>query len=141
MDVNFFRGNVFSDERGKLLAFNDFDMSPVKRFYIIEHFDTKVIRAWQGHKFEQKWFFATKGKFKVLLTSLEDWENTSSPVTVQEYILDANDDQILNVPRRIITGFRALEENSSITVFSDKTLEESSQDDYRFDRDLWHKWD
>ena len=48
------KGGEFQDERGKLIYFNDFDLTIVKRFYIIEHPDTEIVRAWQGHKKRRK---------------------------------------------------------------------------------------
>jgi dTDP-4-dehydrorhamnose 3,5-epimerase len=43
-------GLEYEDARGRLIYFNDFDMKAVRRFYVIEHPDTSIVRAWQGHK-------------------------------------------------------------------------------------------
>jgi WxcM-like, C-terminal. len=60
-------GNKHQDERGILSFINDFDMEPVKRFYTIFHHDTTVVRAWQGHQVEQKWFVVLEGAFDIAL--------------------------------------------------------------------------
>ena len=39
-----------------------------------------------------------------------------------------------------MTGFKALEANSKMMVFSSFTVEESSNDNYRFDKDKWYDW-
>ena len=51
------QGGIHSDERGALAFVNSFGMEAVRRFYLIRHSDTRVIRAWQGHRTEEKWFF------------------------------------------------------------------------------------
>ena len=42
------KGEKYTDDRGSLEFFNNFDMSQIKRVYFTTHFDTNVIRAWQG---------------------------------------------------------------------------------------------
>ena len=51
------KGEQFSDNRGSLNFFNAFDMSEIKRLYEIEPIDDHIIRAWQGHQYEKKWFY------------------------------------------------------------------------------------
>jgi len=58
-------GNSHTDTRGTLYYNNDFDASEIKRVYVIENATTDIIRAWQGHKIEQRWFSAIKGSFKI----------------------------------------------------------------------------
>ena len=58
-------GGNYEDDRGILKYNNEFDISLVKRMYIIENVDTVFIRCWQGHKIEQRWFTAVVGKFKI----------------------------------------------------------------------------
>ena len=57
-------GNFHEDSRGVIRFVNDYDMVKVVRMYCIEP-KLGVIRAWQGHKKETKWFYATKGSFLV----------------------------------------------------------------------------
>jgi dTDP-4-dehydrorhamnose 3,5-epimerase-like enzyme len=134
------QGGLHQDERGKLLFVNDFDLSQVKRYYIIEHNDVAIIRAWQGHKKEQKWFQVISGSFKVALVQPDNWENPSEDLKVKEFILDADDNQVLHIPGNFANGFKALEENSRMIVFSDFTMAESSDDNYRFESTKWFDW-
>ena len=61
------KGENYTDERGGLEFYNDFDMSQIKRVYFATHSDPKVIRAWQGHAIESRWFCSVKGSFQVKL--------------------------------------------------------------------------
>ena len=63
-------GKNYKDNRGVLKYNNVFDVSLVKRMYIIENVDTIFIRCWQGHKIEQRWFTSVAGKFKIDDSSL-----------------------------------------------------------------------
>ena len=54
-------GGSHADSRGALRFCNDFDMSPVKRFYTIANSAEQPVRGWIGHKRETKWFFPLKG--------------------------------------------------------------------------------
>ena len=130
-------GGIHIDQRGKLGHINDFDLSPVKRFYHITHPDTEIIRAWQGHQIESKWFVCIKGSFRVNLIAIESWENPSTYLPYQEYILSENESQVLHIPGGYANGFQALENDSTLLVFSDKTIAESTDDDFRFDANYW----
>ena len=137
---NIIHGGQFTDERGKLIFFNDFDMKEVKRFYIIEHPDTSIVRAWQGHKIEKKWFHVISGSFKVGLVQPDNWEKPSPELKVEEFILRAGDNSILFIPGNYANGFKAMEPGSGITVFSSFSVEESAADNYRFDKSMWYNW-
>lgn len=134
------QGGNFSDKRGAISFVNDFDMSPVKRFYYITPKDTSIIRAWQGHQKESKWFHVTAGKFQVKLVAIDDWEKPSKNLPFVEFTLSADDSQILHIPGGFANGFRALEENSSLLVFSDISMDKAGDDDFRFPADYWSKW-
>ena len=58
---------MHTDKRGSVAYVNDFDLTEVKRFYKITHSSIETLRAWQGHKREQKWFSCTKGAFVIFL--------------------------------------------------------------------------
>ena len=49
-------GGSHQDKRGVLKYNNNFDVTSVKRMYIIENIDTFFVRGWQGHKIEQRWY-------------------------------------------------------------------------------------
>ncbi|MEM6964541.1 MAG: WxcM-like domain-containing protein [Bacteroidota bacterium] len=134
------KGGKFVDDRGSITFANDFDMSRVKRFYYICHHDTVTVRAWQGHKRESKWFHVFAGKFLVKLIQPDNWEVPSQNSSIASFTLDATDSTVLYIPSGFINGFKALEPNSSMLVFSDVTLDESQRDDFRFEPNSWFDW-
>lgn len=50
--INIIQWGVAKDQRGQIRFVNDFDMSLVKRFYIIKNLDTELVRGWRAHKIE-----------------------------------------------------------------------------------------
>jgi dTDP-4-dehydrorhamnose 3,5-epimerase len=108
---------------------------------VIEHPDTSIVRAWQAHKKEQKWFYVIEGSFKIVLIKPDDWENPSLNLKPAEFILKAAANEVLYIPGNFANGLKALEPKSRIMVFSSFTVEESSKDNYRFDQKMWYDWE
>lgn len=133
-------GGTFVDERGRLDFVNEFDMSRIKRFYITANINTNLIRAWQGHKIESRWFYCIQGRFDVKIVKIDNWENPSRKLNVNEYILSSETPQVLFVPNGYVNGFRALEEDSKLMIFSDHKSNELNNDNFRFDKKLWFDW-
>ena len=132
------RGNTHNDHRGTVRFVNDFYFEGVKRFYVITHPDTEIIRAWQGHQKETKYFFVAKGSFLVNWIKIDNWEKPSKNIEIQSKILNDKESEILVIPPGHANGFRALEPDSTLVVFSDKILQESNEDDFRFPVDYWN---
>lgn len=133
-------GGIHNDERGSIRFVNDFNMNLVKRFYNIIHKDTSTIRAWQGHQKEQKWFHCLEGEFELYLLKVDQWDNPSKDLKPNKVILEANTSQIIHVPGGFVNGFRATINNSSLMVFSNFSVAESTDDDFRFDKNYWAVW-
>ena len=138
---NIITGGASTDARGTLSFVNDFDLLPVRRFYIIDHPHTSVVRAWQAHKKEQKWFYVLTGSFKIVIVKPEEWLSTSDKAVPQEFILRNGDNHLLHVPGGFANGFQALESNSKLMVFSDYPIADAGTDDHRFDKNLWYNWE
>ena len=128
------------DNRGTLSYFNDFNLSSVKRIYILEHPETSIVRAWQGHQHENKWFHVVSGSFKIVLVKPDNWASPSADLGCQEYHLTVENNQVLHVPGGYATGFKAIESDSKMLVFSNFSMEESMNDDFRFEKDKWYNW-
>jgi len=47
--VEIINGGKHTDSLRTLSYFNDFDLTSIKRFYIIEHPNINIIRVWQSH--------------------------------------------------------------------------------------------
>ena len=134
---NLIKGENFKDERGILQIVNKFNFRGIKRFYTIFHPDTTVIRAWQGHKIESKHFFVTKGSFLISWVKIDNWDNPDKKLKVNKQTLRADNPQILIIKAGNANGFKALEPDSHLIVFSDLSLEEAKKDDYRFEWNYW----
>tara|TARA_R110002124_G_scaffold170608_4_gene338200 strand:- start:8024 stop:8449 length:426 start_codon:yes stop_codon:yes gene_type:complete len=139
-DPKIISGGIHSDERGSISFVNGFDFSEVKRFYNICHSTTEIIRAWQGHKEESKWFYVSSGSFKIVLVKIDDWALGIKANLPLEFHLDFSEPQILFIPGGYVNGFQATSPDSQLMVFSNFTMEESKNDDFRFEKDLWYKW-
>jgi len=133
-------GQKFKDERGIITFNNDFDLNPIKRFYTISHPDKNIVRAWQGHKRESKWFRCYSGSFVVAWKLIDDFLNPNNHPCAEFTIVREDDPSILVIPPGYANGLKALKDNSEIMVFSDFQLGESLDDKIRFDKDLWFDW-
>lgn len=131
--MQLFEGGIFHDHRGTIRHVNQFGFAGVKRFYTIYHKDTGTIRAWQGHKMECKYFYVIKGSFLLKCIKVDNWQKPSINSIPESFILTENESLIIKVEPGYANGFKALEPDSIIMVFSDKTLEEAKDDNYRWD--------
>ncbi len=130
-------GANFSDERGGLNFFNDFDMSEIVRMYEISPSDTDTIRGWQAHKKEKKWFYCNSGSFVMNLIKIDDFSSPSQTIVSERLVLEARNPSVLEISGGYATAFKALTEDSKLIVFSDFSLEESKNDDFRFAPEFW----
>ena len=133
-------GGNYTDNRGKLEFFNEFDLSPIKRMYFTTHFDANVIRAWQGHVIESRWFCCVNGSFLIKLVKIDNWKKPSHKLKVYEYILKADNQEVLYVPNGFANGFKALENNSKFMILSNYGFNEIENDQFRFNQNKWTTW-
>ncbi|WP_293926402.1 hypothetical protein [Sphingobacterium sp. UBA6320] len=112
--INFIAGGIAKDYRGQIKFVNDFDMSLVKRFYIIKNPDTELVRGWCAHKMDQRWFYVLSGSFSVDVVQIDNWEKPSNNLPITNKTISDDGMQILHVPIGLGTAFRALEANSEL---------------------------
>jgi dTDP-4-dehydrorhamnose 3,5-epimerase-like enzyme len=132
------KGNSHVDTRGILKFNNDFNALAVKRIYFIENVNMTIVRGWQGHKIEQRWFIATNGSFKICLIAVDNWDAPSHTLEQLEFILTATTLDVLHVPASYITRIQALEKGSKLMILADYPMGEI-QDEYRFDSNFFNK--
>ncbi len=137
MNFSIISGSIYSDLRGNINHVNEFDMTKVKRFYLVENSINMPKRAWQAHQFETKWFYVTNGRFKIGLVKPDNWHNPSNDLKVEYIILNENDSKILQIPPGYANGIISLEPNSKLMVYSDFTIEEAATDNIKFDINTW----
>ena len=129
-------GGLYADQRGSLRFNNDFDASVIKRFYVIENQPTDLIRGWQGHKIEQRWFSAMKGSIEIRLIAIDNWENPSKNLETIVFTLNAEKLDVLHVPSGYITSIQFIGEEGILFVMSDY-LNGEIIDEYRYNIDYF----
>ena len=127
-------GNCHQDERGQLFYNNDFDTTCIRRMYVIENQSVDFVRAWQGHKVEQRWFSAIQGCFKIQLIAIDNWEKPTQNLSRLEYILKSATLDVLHIPAGYVSSIQAVEEKSKLVVMSDYHLGEIN-DEFRYTTD------
>ena len=136
-DINFIQGGVAEDHRGSIRFVNDFDMTAVKRFYIIENKDVETIRGWRAHRTEQRWFYVLDGAFSLKTVQIDNWEQPSQELPVSEIILNSGEQRVVHVPVGYGTAFQALEPGSRLLVFADYPITHAKEDDYTWPADYF----
>ncbi|OGV97415.1 sugar epimerase [Microgenomates group bacterium RBG_16_45_19] len=132
-------GGVATDDRGRVRFVNDFDFKQVRRFYQVENHNTRIIRAWHGHRKEAKYVYVARGAIILGAVKLTDYKQPSKKAKVERLILSAEKPQVVYIPPGYANGFRALTVGTIVIFFSTATLTESTSDDYRFPYDYWGK--
>ena len=131
-------GNQFSDHRGTITFNNDFVASKIKRIYFIENVDVDFIRAWQGHKIEQRWFTALNGSFLIKLIKIDNWQTPNKETEILEFELSSTQLDILHIPPGYISSIQAREYGAKLMVMADYCFGEIV-DEYRFPVNYFQK--
>lgn len=135
--INYIKGGISKDYRGQIRYVNAFDMSPIKRFYIIKNADLNVVRGWRAHRIEQRWFYVISGAFAIDIVEIDEWNNPSPDLPIKREILIAEDSKILHLSKGYATAFQVLKEDSEILVFSDFGIDHAPNDDYTYPEDYF----
>ncbi len=137
---NLIRGGLAVDDRGEVGFVNDFDFGDVKRFYAVTNHRRGFVRAWHGHKHEAKYVTVVKGAALVCCVVVDDFDDPSRDLPVHRFVLSERTPAVLHVPPGCANGFMSLTDDAKVLFFSSATLEESQQDDFRFDSRIWDPW-
>lgn len=137
MNPTIIQGGNFSDHRGTISYVNDFSFKDVERFYIISNSEENPIRAWQGHKLDAKNFYCLSGSFKIHFIKIDNWENPSKDLVVETVFVTASESKIVHIPAGYANAIESLEEGSKLLSFSTLPLDRTTEDDVRFDCDMW----
>lgn len=136
MFPNLLQGNSHNDERGIVFYNNNFDASYIKRIYLIENQNVDIVRAWRGHRIEQRWFSAINGSVKIQLIAIENWDRPNKKSERFEFVLDSQKMDILHIPAGYVSSIQSLNEGASLLVMADYLLG-AINDEYRFEVDYF----
>ena len=137
---NLIQGAVTADDRGEVSFVNDFAFDRVKRFYVVSNHRTGFVRAWHGHKHEEKYISVVSGAAVVCAVRIDNWEHPSKKSEVHRYVLSAAKPGILYIPKGYANGFMTLTRDAKLIFFSTASVEESLKDDVRFEARYWDPW-
>ena len=137
MKPTLIKGGIFTDERGTISFVNDFKFTEIERFYILKNSEAHPLRAWQGHKLDNKYFYCIAGSFKIYFVRIDNWENPSKNLKVDSQDLESTNSQILHIPAGYANAVRSLERNSIMISFSTLPLNAIKDDDVRFEMNMW----
>jgi dTDP-4-dehydrorhamnose 3,5-epimerase len=133
-------GGLAVDDRGQVSFVNKFDFAGVKRFYAVSNHKAGFVRAWHAHRKEGKYVYASQGAAIVGAVKIENWDNPPKETQVHRFVLSAKKPAILHIPPGYANGFMSLTADATLMFFSTSTVEQSAQDDIRYDARHWDIW-
>ncbi len=136
----YMKGKLFVDDRGEVGCVNDFDMRQVRRFYTVANHKAGFIRAWHAHKKESKYVTVTSGSAIIAAVKIDNWSQPSQDLDIHRFVLSAATPAVIFIPKGYANGFKTLTVDTKVMFFSIATLEQSRNDDFRFDAYYWNPW-
>lgn len=133
-------GGLAVNARGTVSFVNQFKFPGVKRFYMVENSNKNAVRAWHGHKNEEKYVFVVSGEALIGAVKINNWKNPSKKTKIYRFLLSSKNPSILYIPKGYANGFKSLTQDSKLIFFSTSTLAQSEKDDFRFDAKYWNIW-
>ena len=121
MNVNLIKGDSNIDNRGEIFHINNFDLSLVKRIYIIENKSTSQNRGWKGHEIENRWFFCSKGSIQIKVVTIDSF-TAKKNINIETFTLTENNLNVLFVPKGHATLIKQVQSKSRIVAMSDYLL-------------------
>ena len=138
--VELIEGGLAVDDRGTVSFVNGFAFAGVKRFYVVRNHTAGFVRAWHAHRREAKYVFVARGSALVCAVKIDDWERPSKDLPVRRFVLSAEKPAVLFIPEGYANGFMSLTGDAVLVFFSTATVEESRNDDIRYDARHWDPW-
>lgn len=134
-------GGLAVDDRGQVGFINDFNFVNIKRFYWVANHKVGFIRAWHAHRHETKYVTVVHGAALIGAVEIDNWKNPSKNKKVWRFTLSENKPSVLHIPKGYANGFMTLRKDTKLIFFSTASLEESKDDDIRYDAYYWNPWD
>jgi dTDP-4-dehydrorhamnose 3,5-epimerase-like enzyme len=134
-------GGLATDDRGTLTFINGLNLSDFKRFYTVSNHSQGFIRAWHGHLLESKVIFILSGSALVCAVKMTNSSEPDKSEDVTRVVLTHSTPNALFIPAGYANGLMTLTKDARLLIFSNTTVEESRNDDYRFPFDYWNPWE
>ena len=133
-DVRVKQLRVIPDERGRLMETLRCDDELFLKFgqaYITTAYPG-VVKGWHFHKIQVDNFIGVAGMFKVVL--YDDREGSSTRGQVNEFFLGAHNPILLQIPRLVLHGFKAIGTVEAIMLnLPTEPYNHATPDEYRVD--------
>jgi len=129
------QGKKNSDQRGKIFHVNDFDLSPVKRIYVIENKNIFINRGWKGHMIESRWFFCSKGSIEIQVVPINSFSERINKIV--KFNLSEEELNILFVPNGYATLVKQIKDKSRLVAMSDYLIGVSNDEDLRWNSNFF----
>tara|TARA_X000000368_G_scaffold398258_1_gene368139 strand:+ start:1180 stop:1626 length:447 start_codon:yes stop_codon:yes gene_type:complete len=139
MEPILFENKSHSDHRGIVSFTNELVLTQVVRTYKVINSQIKTVRAWHGHKIEEKWVSVEEGEFLVCAVKIDNFEEPKKDKEIIKFTLTP-DKGILYIPKNYANGAMNFTSNNAVRYYSSLPLEQSIKDDYRFDSKFWDPW-
>ena len=98
---------------GTLDKVNDLNLQKAVRTYKVENSQLKTVRAWHGHKVEEKWVNVEQGEFLVCIVKVDDFNSPSKNSEIQTYKMSSKDG-FLYIPPNFANGDMNLTDDNAI---------------------------
>jgi dTDP-4-dehydrorhamnose 3,5-epimerase len=126
---------VFSDDRGIFVPFvqnNHLENRQlIKRVYYVSNYGKGIVRGFHFHNKEWKYFTIVQGAAKFVAV------NPEIPQKQFSFVSSSRKQNIITIPPGFANGWVSLEDTTILLCASTATLEESVQDDMRYDPYTW----
>ena len=89
---------------------------------------------------EEKYIGCIKGTFQVSAVKIDNVKKPNKKNEIHSYFLNESNNNFVHVPKGFANGSISLEDNSELLIFSTSSIEESLNDDIRYDAEYWNPW-
>lgn len=127
----------FCDDRGYFenvqLNYPDCNNFKGKRVYTCSNFQQGLVRGFHFHELESKIFICIQGAARFIL--LKDCRLSEAAACADPYkfIISDKKEKAIYIPANYANGWQSLTADTILLGISNRTVEESRQDDWRFD--------
>lgn len=123
------------DDRGKVYHYGSTALGGIQRIYFVEPNLESGFRGWHGHQSEGKVFFCISGRVRISTVEILNWQIPTPMGSVKSWELEGERGDLLLIPEGYANGIEPLSENSLVLVMSNRSLEESLKDDFRYPKE------